>query len=129
VKDGIATINFAPSQGDIVCYSDLVKVRVALDTGEIVGMESKGYLMNHKQRELSAPLISLEEARSHVSTQLEVTATKLALVPKDSLKEVLCYEFKGTFNGKNFLVYINADNGHEEEILMLIESEGGVLTV
>lgn len=127
--NGIATINFAPSQGDIVCYSDLVKVRVALDTGKIIGMESKGYLMNHKQRELSAPLISLEEARSHVSTQLEVTATKLALVPKDSLKEVLCYEFKGTFNGKNFLVYINADNGHEEEILMLIESEGGVLTV
>lgn len=127
--NGIATINFASSQGDIVCYSDLVKVRVALDTGEIVGIESKGYLMNHKTRDLTEPTLTLEEAQGCVSTHLEVTATKLVLIPKDSLKEVLCYEFKGTFNGKNFLVYINADNGHEEEILMLIESEGGVLTV
>jgi germination protein YpeB len=127
--NGIATVNFASSQGDIVCYSDLVKVRVALDTGEIIGIETKGYLMNHKTRDLSAPSISLEEAREHVSTQLEVTATKLALVPKDSLKEVLCYEFKGTFNGKNFIIYVNADNGREEEILMLIENEGGVLTI
>jgi germination protein YpeB len=127
--NGIATVNFASSQGDIVCYSDLVKVRVALDTGEIIGIETKGYLMNHKTRDLSAPSISLEEAKEHVSTQLEVTATKLALVPKDSLKEVLCYEFKGTFNGKNFIVYVNADNGREEEILMLIENEGGVLTI
>lgn len=127
--NGIATINFASSQGDIVCYSDLVKVKVSLDTGEIVGIESKGYLMNHKTRDLAEPALSLEEAQNCVSTHLEVTATKLTLIPKDSLKEVLCYEFKGTFNGKNFLVYINADNGHEEEILMLIENEGGVLTV
>lgn len=127
--NGIATINFAASQGDIVCYSDLVKVRVALDTGNIIGMESKGYLMNHRTRELSEPAISAEEAQTHVSTHLNVTATKLALIPKDSLKEVLCYEFKGEFNGKNFIVYVNADNGREEEILMLIETEGGVLTI
>ncbi len=127
--NGIATLNFASAQGDVVCYSDLIKVRVALDTGDIIGMESKGYLMNHKTRELSEPSLTVEEAQSHVSTHLSVTATKLALIPKDSLREVLCYEFKGTFNGKNFIVYINADNGREEEILMLLETEGGVLTI
>lgn len=127
--NGIATINFAAAQGDTVCYSDLVKVRVALDTGNIVGLESKGYLMNHKTRDLGTPKLSVEEAKSHVSTHLSVSATKLALIPKDSLREVLCYEFKGEFNGKNFIVYVNADNGHEEEILMLIETEGGVLTI
>ncbi len=127
--NGIATLNFAAAQGDIVCYSDLVKVRVALDTGDIVGMESKGYLMNRKTRELSEPSLTVEEAQSRVSTRLSVTATKLALIPKDSLKEVLCYEFKGTFNGRNFIVYINADNGREEEILLLLETEEGVLTI
>ena len=52
---GIATINFAYVQDNVTCYSDLVKVRVALDTGEIVGLATNGYIMNHAERNLSAP--------------------------------------------------------------------------
>lgn len=125
----VATINFAYVQDNVTCYSDLVKVRVALDTGDIVGMESNGYIMNHEERELSAPTLTMEEAQSKVSTGLEVSGTKLTLIPKDSMREVLCYEFKGAFNGKNFLVYVNAENGREEEIFLLLESEEGILTV
>ena len=124
-----ATINFAYVQDNVTCYSDLVKVRVALDTGEIIGLEAKGYIMNHCERELSAPPLTMEEAREKVSTGLEISGTKLALIPKDSMREVLCYEYKGAFNGRNFLVYVNAENGREEEIFLLIESEEGILTV
>lgn len=126
---GIATINFAYVQDNVTCYSDLVKVRVALDNGEIVGLESKGFLMNHKERDQTSPAISEEEARSGISTSLEVSSSGLALVPKDSMREVLCYEFTGAFNGRNFIVYVNADNGREEEIFLLIESEEGILTI
>ena len=129
VSENIATINFAYSQNGTKCYSDLIKVRVALDTGEIVGMECKGYLMNHRERDLSGAVMTLEEAQSHVSPHLNVTATTMAVIPKDSMREVLCYEFKGTYMDKNFIVYINAENGREEEILLLIESETGVLTI
>ena len=45
------------------------------------------------------------------------------------MREVLCYEFKGVFNDKNFLIYVNTENGREEEIFLLIESEEGILTV
>lgn len=128
-KDGIATINFAASQDGIVCYSDLIKVRVALNSGEIVGIETKGYLMNHRTRSLPEPALSEEDARARASTSLDISATKLAVIPKDSLREVLCYEFKGTFHDKNFIVYINAENGHEEQILLLIESPDGILTI
>ena len=127
--NGIATINFAYSQDGIVCYSDLIKVRVALDSGDIVGIETKGYLMNHKQREATQPTITVQEARDKISTNLEVSSTTLAIVPKDSLKEVLCYEFKGVFMNKNFIIYVNADNGREEKILLLLEDENGILTI
>lgn len=128
-SNGVAVINFAATQGDVICYSDLIKVSVAMDTGEIVGMEAKGYLMNHRERESVTPKLTADEARARVSTSLEVSHSGLAIIPKDSLREVLCYEFKGSFNGRNFIVYINADNGREEQILLLIESENGVLTV
>ena len=128
-RDNVATINFAYSQNGVTCYSDLIKVRVALDNGTVVGMESNGYLMNHSERSLSEPKLSAEEAREKILPTLEVTPSGLALIPKDSLKEVLCYEFKGNFKGRNFIIYINADNGREENILLLLESPEGILTV
>lgn len=128
-SNGIATINFAAVQDGITCYSDLIKVRVALDTGEVIGFESKGYLMNHKHRDLVTPELTADMAKECVSTSLEVSSSGMALIPKDSLREVLCYEFKGSFSGKNFIVYINAQNGHEERILLLLESASGILTV
>lgn len=128
-SDGIATVNFAYKQGDTVCYSDLIKVKVALDNGEILGMEAHGYMMNHKHRSLDSPRLSSDEAKSRVNKHLKVDATTVALIPKDSKREVLCYEFKGNHSERNFLVYINAQTGMEEQILMLIESEEGILTV
>ena len=129
ITDNTATINFAYSQNGIKMYPDLIKVRVALDTGEVTGIECKGYLMNHKDRGVMSATISEEEAKANISTNLSVNAVSLSVVPKDSLREVLCYEFHGTYKDKNFIIYVNAENGREEEILLLLESETGVLTV
>lgn len=129
VDGNIATINFAYSKNGIKCYSDLIKVRVALDNGEVIGMECKGYLMNHRDRNLGEPVLTMEQAKEKISTHLDVTAAALAVIPKDSLREVLCYEFKGTYLNKNFIIYINVENGREEDILLLIESETGILTI
>lgn len=129
ITDNTATINFAYSKNGVKMYSDLIKVRVALDIGEVTGVECKGYLMNHKDRGEQKPVLSAEAARAAVSTHLNVNTPTLAVIPKDSLREVLCYEFHGTHKDKNFIIYINAENGREEDILLLIESETGILTV
>lgn len=125
----IATINFAYTENGITCYSDLIKVKVALDNGEILGLETNGYLMNHTARVYPEIKLSPEEANGKLNQHLTATSYNLAMIPKDSLEEVLCYEFNGTYNDKNFIVYINAENGREEKILMLIESDEGILTV
>lgn len=127
--NGIATINFAYKQNDVVCYSDLIKVKVALDDGEVVGMEAKGYVMNHHSRDVRTPRLTKQEARAYVSSRLSIDSTNMALIPKDSKREVLCYEFKGTANNRNFIIYINADTGREEDVQILIESPDGILTI
>lgn len=128
-QNGVATINFAYRQGDVICYSDLIKVKVALDNGEIIGYEANGYIMNHKHRSLPSATLNSQDAQDKVNKHLTVEATSLTLIPKDSKREVLCYEFKGKNNDKNFLIYINAQTGKEEQILMLLESEDGILTI
>ncbi|MBQ2696298.1 MAG: germination protein YpeB [Clostridia bacterium] len=128
-NSNMATINFAATQDDAVLYSDLIKVKVALDNGEVIGYESKGYIMSHKTRELPTEILTEEEAKKEVSSHLAIDSVQLAVIPLSSKREVLCYEFKGTCRDSNFLIYINAETGREEEILMLIESESGILTV
>lgn len=129
VSGGTATINFAATQNRVVLYSDLIKVKVALDNGEIVGFEAKGYLMSHTNRELPEARLDAQAARGRISKHLSIDSVRPALIPLDSKREVLTYECKGTYKNHNFLIYINAETGQEEKILMLIESENGVLTV
>jgi len=128
-SNGIVTINFAYEQSGIICYSDLIKVKVALDNGDILGVEMHGYIMNHKYRSFPEIKLSEDEARQKLNSHLNVSSVKLALIPKDGQSEKLCYEFTGKHKDRNFIIYINAENGREEEILMLIETENGVLTM
>lgn len=97
--------------------------------GAIVFYDARGYINNHKERSLSEPMITVEQAQKSLSDQLAVRGTRLALIPTSGQNEVLTYEFKTTTpKDENILVYVNAQTGAEEQILILIETPSGVLT-
>ena len=126
----VLTVNFAYQDLDVLCYTDLIKVSVALDNGEILGYDAKGWLVNHHKRQYRRDIIALSSAAERVSPKLTVESSQKALIPADDLSEKLCYEFRcKADNGRTALVYINAETGREEQILLLVESEFGVLTV
>src|SRR5699024_2223779 len=64
--DGTVLFNFAPKIDDVTIYPDLVKVKVALDTGEVVGFDAASYYMNNHERDIETPAIDEAEARSKV---------------------------------------------------------------
>lgn len=126
--NGICTVNFAYSQDGIICYPSLIKVGVALDNGQIVSMDARGYIGNQHERDLKAPVLTEQEAQASVSKILSVQSARLAVIPTLGQNEVLTYEFKTKAeNGQNVLVYVNVEDGTEEQILILIESPEGVL--
>ncbi len=128
-QDGIVTINYAYTQNDVVIYSDLIKVKVALDDGEVLGIETTGYLNNHTQRDVSKVKISQAEAKKTLNKNLEIGSEGLAIIPTEFQTEILCYEFKGKVEDKEFLVYINAENGREEDVLIITNTPNGILTM
>lgn len=128
-QDGIVTINYAYVQNDVVVYSDLIKVKVALDNGEVLGIETTGYLNNHTQRDTSNVKISKESAKKTLNKDLQIASDGLAIIPTEFKTEILCYEFKGKVDDKEFLVYINAENGREEDILIITNTPNGTLTM
>lgn len=109
-QGGAVTINYAYIQDDVTIYPDLIKIKVALDNGEILGMETSGYLNNHQVRNIPNVKISKEQARKNLNKNLEITTEDLAIIPTEWKTEILCYEFKGKVNDLDFLVYINAEN-------------------
>ena len=128
-QNGIMTINYAYQQEDVVIYSDLIKVKVALDNGEILGVETAGYLNSHMERELSKPKISLEKAKASLNPEIEVLSEGMAMIPTLWKTEILCYEFKGKIEDTNFLVYTNVETGKEEDILVIVDTPNGTLTL
>ncbi len=127
--EGVCVISFAYLDGQTICYTDLVKVGVAMDNGEIMLYETGGYLSNHTDRAFETPAVSAEDAAAKVSSRLSIRETALALIPTKSGGEVRCYEFVCTAeDGQEILVYINAVTGEEEDILILLKSDGGTLT-
>lgn len=127
-EGGVVTINYAYDQNGVVVYPDLIKLKVALDNGEVLGMETSGYLNNHTVRDISKAKISKEQAKSNLNKNLEITSEGLAIIPTEWKTEILCYEFKGKINDTDFLVYINAETGREENILVIIDTPNGILT-
>lgn len=127
--ENMAIINYAAKQDDIILYPDLVKVKVALDTGEVCSVEAQGYIFNHITREQTKPKISLEKAKESLNKNIEVMSHDIAIIPTESKDEVLTYEFKGMVEESEFLIYINAETGLEEKVLMILETPGGILTM
>ena len=120
-------INFAFVDGQTICYTDLIKVGVAMDTGEIMLYEASGYLTNHKTRAFQSPAHTEEEAKQLLKTDLTVRETAIALIPTDG-EEKRCYEFLCSGKkGEEILVYINVSTLKEEEILILLKEDGGTL--
>ena len=128
-ENGFIIVNYAFKQGDVVIYPDLIKVKIALDNGEVLGIETTGYLNNHTTRDLSNIKITKDEAREKINKNLEIQSEGMAMIPTEWQTEILCYEFKGKVENREFLVYINAENGREEDILIITDTPNGTLAM
>lgn len=129
IYETIAIINFHSFENNCIAYPDLIKVGVALDDGSIVRLDTAGFAMNYHSRQSPNPSVSLEQAREQIPANLTIESENLVYIPTTGYREVLCWEFvcKST-NERNTLLYVNCENGEIENILLLLETENGMLT-
>lgn len=125
--DGFLTINFAAMQDGVLLYPDLIKVEVSMESGLVCASESRTYLANHRPRAIAPPAVSLEQARASLGKQLNVTGSRLCIIPTDTA-EALFWEFSADVGNSSYLIYIDALTGRERDILRLVETETGLET-
>jgi germination protein YpeB len=128
-EEGSILFCFHGLQAGVVCYPDLVKLRLDLSDGRVIGFEATGWLMNHRQRAFPA-VVDASAARGAVGPGLRILSEGLALIPTEGKEERLCWEFKcEDGEGKHVIVYADASTGEEVKLLLLLEDENGTLVL
>lgn len=121
--DNIGVFTFVGNQDGVRIYPDAIKMKVALDNGEIVGFSAEDYLKSHKAREIPKAGIAIEDAKTKINPNLKIMDQATAIILNDLNEEVLCYEFMGVLGNDTFRIYINAEDGTEEKIEKLHNAE------
>ncbi|MGN0817456.1 MAG: PepSY1/2 domain-containing protein [Candidatus Coproplasma sp.] len=117
-------LNFAPEQDGAVLYPDLIKVKVCEERGLVTGVEALSYVLNHSDRKIAKATISKAEAQSAINGDIDIESARLALIPFEG-EEVLCYEFAGRMDGREYFIYVDAQTGVEVQVLTVIGTKQG----
>lgn len=120
-----AYFNISPKQNGIILYPDLVKVKVDLENGNVIGYDAVSYWINHTSRDISGATVTTEMAKTNIDTSFSIKNERLVLAPLDYNREVLCWEFECERNGSTYYIYINANTNVEENILKVVKTNDG----
>lgn len=117
--DDTASITYASVQNGIVVLPEKIVLKVALDNGDVIGLEAADYLYEQKNRTIEQPKLTKQEAQKSLNKDFKMMSSQLALIKNDTNKEVLCYLFDGRINGSQYRVYVNAKTGVDEKVEVL----------
>lgn len=119
----VGVYTFVTVKNQVRIYPEAVRIKVALDNGDIIGFGSEDYLQNlNKERKVSKPTITEKEAEEKLSGKVKIMEKRLAVITNNLYEDVLCYEFMGTVGDDTFRIFINAENGHEEKVEKMHEA-------
>ncbi len=126
-SQGFAYVNLTPVVNNVVIYPDLIKAKIALDTGQIVGWEAKSWAYNHVTRTDLTAQISADNAQKAISSDMDIRTTQLCIMPNEYVGETLCYEFMCVQDGATYYIYVDAKSGKQVNLLKVIETDDGNL--
>jgi len=124
--DHVAVFTYAHTVGGVKNYSNKMTVRVALDNGEIVGLQASDHVFAQKISSPGKPKLTKEQVQKGLNPDFRVESTSLAVIENDLRKPTLCHEFMGKINDRHYRIYMNADTGLEESIEEIPSSERAI---
>lgn len=117
-------LTYVPVQEGAYIYSDMVKVQIALDNGEVMNYDQTSYITHHYERTIAAPRLSADEVRRGMNPNFSVSDIRLALIPDEySVREILTYEVRGSVVEEDFAIFVDGQTGEEVRIVRLTEPQ------
>jgi len=127
INNGFAYVNLTYVENGVIIYPDMIKVKISLNSGKIVGWEAREWAYNHSTRSNLGATIDEIQARKSVPSSIDVRSTRLCIIPNEYVGESLAWEFMGVFSGSTYYVYVDANSGEQINILRVVETDDGNL--
>ncbi len=124
----ILYVNLAPIINRVIYYPDLIKVKVDLCLGAVIGWEAVNYATNHIEREFTSS-IGILDALANVNSLMTIVERNLCIIPDKFVGEISAYEFICTWEQYTYYIYIDANTGDEVNILRVVDTNNGQLLV
>ena len=114
LSEGMATASFTfVKQVDgVFYYPQEIRVKVCEERGVVSGFDASQYLKNKRTMAENTVKITKQEAQEKLHEKLIVNSG-CACVIEASGRMLSAYEFTCQYDGKTYLVYINAETGDE----------------
>ena len=122
----ILYVNLAPIVNHVIYYSDLIKVKIDLSLGLVVGWEASNYATNHTDREFTSS-IGILDGEESVSSLMEIVERNLTIIPGKYVGEVSAYEYICKWKNYTYYIYVDSNTGKEVNILRVVNTTNGDL--
>lgn len=120
-------VNLCYQQNDIIMYPDMIKLKISLETGKVIGYEGLNYAFNHTERDKANSVVSEEKVLSEAKVVLDDIKIRRVVIPMNVSEEIHCYELVGKLDGEEFFIYVDIVTGYEVKVMRMIDSNQGEL--
>ncbi|HBF36037.1 MAG TPA: hypothetical protein DDW50_01810 [Firmicutes bacterium] len=114
----ISAITCIPKRNGVLWYPEMVKIQVAEDNGEIMGLDAVPYFTFYNPNESMTikPRYTENRIRHFLNPHIKLEKICLSQVLDEMYNKVPCYEVACIQGNERFLLYYNANTGKEEKI-------------
>lgn len=112
----VAILTYVRLMKNVRIYPVSIKLKVAMDNGQIIAFDQLNYLYNNCEKVSLVPKVSEKFVREQVNKDLKVREVNLAVIQNPSLDNILCYELFVTKGEKTYRMLLNAANGDQEKM-------------
>ena len=117
--DNQAYFNIATVKDGVIIYPELVKVKVDMEHGNVIGYDAITYWTN---LDANRDIKKAGNITVKIPDGFTVKSKRLCLAPLEYNREVLCYEYQCEKEGITYYFYFNAQTGVEENILKVVQT-------
>jgi len=114
---GTLVMDWAPMQNGIAIHTEIIKISLAMDDGELVGFNARNHWVNRHERKYGQPTLSSAEAKQRIAPRLSVVdEPTLAVIANRMNNEKLVWLVKAQMEEIRYHIFIDANTGAEVSV-------------